>query len=134
MKRPHERMLTFNKHILNPIMLKVAGVAPGPFAVVHHIGRRSGKAYATPIIVRPVAGGFVIALTYGPQVDWYRNVQAGGRATLNRHGKEYAIENPEPLKTETALPVFPMPLRTILRLRGTQDFVKVRARRTAPTA
>ena len=134
MKRPHERMRTFNKHVLNPLMRQFAGSAPGPLAVIHHIGRRSGKAYATPIIVRPVAGGFVIALTYGPQVDWYRNVQAAGRATLRRHGKEYAIENPEPLRTETALPVFPVPLRTILRLLGTQDFVKVRARPAAPTA
>src|SRR3954452_3417920 len=49
-----------------------------PFALVRHVGRRSGRAYATPLVVARVAGGFVVELTYGPDVDWYRNITAAG--------------------------------------------------------
>ena len=60
----------FNKRFLNRLFLKFAGVSRTPFAVIRHVGRRSGKPYETPIIVMPVSGGFVVALTYGPEVDW----------------------------------------------------------------
>ena len=123
----HPRMIAFNKRWLNPLMLKFVGTVPGPFAVIRHQGRRSGKRYETPIIVLPAAGGFVIALTYGPEVDWYRNWRAEGRATLLRHGKRYTLAQPEPVTLASAMPAFPRPLRGILRRSRTQDFVRVRA-------
>ncbi len=92
-----DRVRAFNKHTFNPMILKSAGSSRSPFAVIHHVGRRSGKPYETPVIVEPVNSGFVFALTYGPEVDWYRNVLAAGRGTSVWHGKEYAIEQPETL-------------------------------------
>lgn len=63
---------TVLKHTLNRVTTRVAMGRGGPFALVRHIGRRSGTSYATPIIVQPAEGGFVIELTYGDGVDWYR--------------------------------------------------------------
>ena len=66
------------KYTLNPLTRKLARSSFGPFSIVRHIGRRSGKPYETPIIVAPIRGDFVIELTYGPDVDWHKNVVAAG--------------------------------------------------------
>jgi deazaflavin-dependent oxidoreductase (nitroreductase family) len=125
----HTRIRAFNKNIFNPLMLKFAGTAHNPFAVVHHVGRRSGKEYQTPIIVRATAGGFVVDLTYGPEVDWYRNLLAAGRATLVWHGRAYVITQPQPLDVQTGLAAFPLPLRLILLALRREHFITVQSQR-----
>jgi hypothetical protein len=45
---------TILKHTLNPLTRRVARSRFGPFAIVQHVGRRSGKTYETPIIVQPI--------------------------------------------------------------------------------
>src|SRR6476620_10181994 len=96
----HTRIRAFNKHYFNRLARRFAGVSRTPFALIRHVGRRSGKPYETPIIVMRQGNGFVIALTYGPEVDWYRNVQAAGGATLLWHHQEFALKQPETLAAE----------------------------------
>lgn len=122
----HYRIRTFNKHITNRILRRFASSSRGPFAVIHHVGRRSGKPYETTIMVWPLGDSFVIALTYGESVDWYRNILAAGHGTLLWHGSVYAIGQPEPIDVETALPAFPLAFRPILR-RRVQHFVRVKS-------
>jgi len=121
----HNRIRAFNKRYFNRLVHRFAGVSRTPFALIRHVGRRSGKPYETPIIVMPQGHGFVIALTYGPRVDWYRNVQAAGAATLLWHNKEYALKQPEPIDVKAGLSAFPPPFRQILGLLGTRDFVRM---------
>jgi deazaflavin-dependent oxidoreductase (nitroreductase family) len=121
-----DRIRAFNKHTFNPIILKSAGSQRSPFAVIHHVGRRSGKPYETPVIAEPVTNGFVFALTYGPEVDWYRNVLAAGRGTIVWHGKEYPIEQPEILDIKTGVRAFPLLERLILSLLGIRHFFRMR--------
>ncbi len=127
-----DRIRTFNKHILNPLVLKSAGTAYSPFAVICHVGRRSGKAYETPIIVVPIVDGFVIELTYGPGVDWYRNVLAAGHCTVIWHDRAYVCEGVEALETETGLLAFPRHFRFVLQLMDRRDFVKMKCRLVGP--
>jgi deazaflavin-dependent oxidoreductase (nitroreductase family) len=116
-----------NKHFTNRIMMVIAGAAGSPIAVVGHTGRRSGKSYRTPVLLAQVAGGFVFALTYGPGVDWYRNVLAAGECRLRWHGKEYPLCQPETIAREAALPAFhPLP-RFFLRIAGMQYFFRMKA-------
>lgn len=61
------RFGTVLKHTLNRLTSRVARGKGGPFALVKHVGRKSGRPYETPIIVQPISGGFVIELTYGPR-------------------------------------------------------------------
>lgn len=112
-------------------MRRFARFSRGPFAVIHHVGRRSGKSYATPIIVEPMGSRFVIALTYGPEVDWYRNVRAAGHSRLRWHGKTFNLEQPEPIGREKAPPAFPLPARLILRALNIQHFVHVKRQEVA---
>ena len=58
------RIRYFNKYITNPLLRRFANASRGPFAVIRHVGRRSGKLYETTIMVWPMGEGFVIALTY----------------------------------------------------------------------
>jgi hypothetical protein len=119
------RFLNFLKHYFNPLTRRIARSPVGPFAIVKHIGRRSGKQYETPIIVRPVENGFVIELTYGPEVDWYKNVLAAGGCTLLWHGQDYTINGIEPLDTKTGMSAFPFIMQIPLRLSRRQHFAKM---------
>ena len=74
--------LSFIKRTINPLAIRAARRGSGPFSIVEHVGRTSGKRYETPIIVAPVPEGFVAELTYGPQVAWYRNAVAAGGCTI----------------------------------------------------
>jgi deazaflavin-dependent oxidoreductase (nitroreductase family) len=116
----------FNKRTFNPWILRSAGSAHSPFAIVGHVGRRSGAAYNTPVIVMPVQEGLVFALTYGPEVDWYRNILAAGSCTLRWQGKMYRLEQPETLSADEGLRAFPVPLCRILRLVRKRDFFRMK--------
>ncbi len=130
----HNRIRSFNKHILNRLTRKFANSSRGPFAVIRHVGRRSGKPYETTIMVEPAGDSFMIALTYGPEVDWYRNLMAAGHATLLWHGKVYALAKPEPMTIQAALSAFPQPQKSILRLLGTKHFVSTKCQEVVPEA
>lgn len=117
----HKGFLTMLKYTVNPVTRRFAEHSFGPFSIIRHVGRRSGKRYETPIIVAPLEDDFVIELTYGPNVDWRKNVMAGG-GTLLRHRKEYTISGIEPLDTATGLAAFPRSQRFILRLLGKKHF------------
>jgi deazaflavin-dependent oxidoreductase (nitroreductase family) len=114
-----------NKYFLNHFTGLLARAGIGPFCIIHHTGRKTGKPHATTIQAYPVAGGFLIALTYGPKIDWYRNVIAAKGCALDYHRKRYALKNPQPMNAQTALPLFPYPEKAILGLIGIQDFVKL---------
>lgn len=119
------RMRFFNKQVLNPFMLRIARFNGSPIAIVYHVGRRSQKPYQTPVIVMPVDGGFVFALTYGPDVDWYRNILAAGKGRLRWHGNEYTLENPQPVNAPIGMQAFPPPLRAILQVIGPDHYFRM---------
>ena len=121
------RIRTFNKYVTNRILRGFASRSRGPFAIIRHVGRRSGKPYETVIWVWPTREGFVIALTYGSRVDWYRNMLAAGGGTVFWHRRLYAVGKPEPIDADTALPAFPAFFRLIFRTFGRQEeFVRVK--------
>jgi len=118
-----------NKCLTNRFTLKIAGLSFSPISIVYHTGRKSGKPYLTPVIAEPIQSGFMFALTYGPDVDWYRNVQAARGCELLWHGKKYSLENPETMAVRDALAAFPFPFKYILRLTHMQHFFKMRVQR-----
>jgi deazaflavin-dependent oxidoreductase (nitroreductase family) len=117
-----EGLRQFAAHKLNPIVLRFAGARYSPFAALCHVGRRSGKPYKTPLVVRSAKGGFVLPMPYGTRVDWYRNMVAAGGSTLLLHGREYTLAKPLPLTARAGLAAFALPQRFILRWFGVNDF------------
>src|ERR1700761_3638979 len=83
----------WNKVGLNRVTKRVAPWAPGLGVVVHR-GRRSGKVYQTPVNVFAVEDGYVLALTYGPDTDWVKNVLAAGGCELRTPGQVVSMNSP----------------------------------------
>jgi deazaflavin-dependent oxidoreductase (nitroreductase family) len=117
-----DRFLWTLKHTLNRLTTRVARSRVGPFALVRHVGRRSGRTYETPLILARVPAGFVAELTYGPDVDWYKNITAAGRCSVLHHGREYEVDRIADVPAEQGLAAFPAPARVILRTLGRHEF------------
>jgi deazaflavin-dependent oxidoreductase (nitroreductase family) len=120
-KMLRDRMRVFNKHVTNRILRVFTGLSLGPFAIIRHVGRRSGKSYETVIWVWQMREGFVVALTYGEEVDWYRNMKATNGGTVFWHKRLYVVGEPELIDTEKALTAFPALFRLLFRTFGKQE-------------
>lgn len=110
-----DKVRVFNKYVTNKILIHIAGRDFGHFAILTHEGRKSGKKYRIPVIAEPLGNGFVIALTYGKNVDWYENIKAKGGGWLYWKHKDFTLTNPQFIDAEIALNAFPSRLRPTLR-------------------
>jgi deazaflavin-dependent oxidoreductase (nitroreductase family) len=114
-----------NKRVTNRLTRPFAARAPF-FAIVEHPGRRSGRIYRTPVNAFRTPDGFAIALTYGREVDWLRNVLAAGSATLEHRGSRITVRDPQVVAMAEARQWIPAPVRLILRVIGVNEAVLVR--------
>ncbi|OBI59696.1 hypothetical protein A5706_18385 [Mycobacterium sp. E796] len=87
----------------NKVISPIAGKRRSPYALLEHVGRRSGRTYSTPVGAFRYGDGFVIGLSYGADVDWCRNVIAAGHANLKWRGQTFALERPEIIPMSTAV-------------------------------
>ena len=100
-------LLRLLMRVINPRVVRAVERRESSFGVVHHIGRRSGAAYQTPVDVARVSDGVLISLPYGPETNWCRNVLAADHCTLTVDGEELALTAPEVVfepVAETLLP------------------------------
>ena len=125
MPKDNRRLRTFVKHVVNPVLRNAARSSHGPFALLRHVGRRSGKQYETPIMVWRMKDGFMIVLTYGPNTDWLRNLQAADQGSLRWHKREYVFKKPEFIDAKTARQALPPFIKFVLGLRGAHEYVKL---------
>lgn len=109
----------------NPRVLETAGAPGGHASVIEHTGRVSGKSFRTPVTPMATTDGFVIALPYGPDTDWVKNVLAAGSATLVHQGETYDLERPEVVPLEEAALAFGTRERRMLRLFGVQECLRL---------
>ncbi|MBM7831698.1 deazaflavin-dependent oxidoreductase (nitroreductase family) [Agromyces cerinus] len=66
------------------------------WGMIHHRGRRSENAYATPIALVPTTSRdvFLIGLPWGSKTNWARNVLAAGEATITWKGRDHRATAP----------------------------------------
>ena len=128
-----KRVARFNKRVTNRITRHIAGWMPG-FAIVTHVGRRSGRTYRTPVNVKgEVLGwpsslncdGFLFALMYGADSDWVRNVIAAGGCRIETRRRTYELREPQRFTDPTRAGV-PVPVRWIMRRLDVEDFMTLR--------
>lgn len=103
-----------NRVFTNPLLATIAWLAP-PLAVVHHVGRRSGRAYRTPVIALKSDSAIVIPMTYGRDVDWARNLLRAGGGELVRLGRRVRLRNPRIVDLSGAEPHLPAATRAFFR-------------------
>ena len=75
----------FTTNVFNRISRRFAGWLPG-FGLLLYRGRTTGKAYETPMNVFKVGDEYVLALTYGSDVQWVKNVLAARGCDLRTRG------------------------------------------------
>jgi len=113
--------------VVNPLVLRIAGRRHMPiFGIVRHRGRKTGRSYATPLGVRPAAGGgFVIPLTFSDASHWYRNMRAAGGCVITYQGVDHIAARPIVVDRATAGPAYPRYERLALRLIGINELVRL---------
>lgn len=115
----------FNRLVTNPRALRAAGSESSRTAVIHHVGRRSGRSYRTPVTALPVGTGFVIALPYGTTADWVRNVLASGGAVIETAGRQSMTRNPVIVPTADVGAALPRGQRQTLRMFGVSQCLRL---------
>lgn len=84
-----------NRRVWNPRALEDAGAEGSSASVIRHVGRTSGRSYETPVGVYLDDGAIYIALPYGPETDWIKNLAAAGGGEVVHDGATYTVGTPE---------------------------------------
>ena len=129
------RVVRFVARFVNPVVTLIAGRRWMPIVgILHHTGRRSGRAYATPLGMRSLGDTFVMPRTFGEDAAWYRNVLAAGGCTVTYRGKDYALVEPEVIDYAAAASAFPRYERLQFRLVGINEYLRLRLAHPSPAA
>jgi len=115
----------FNRALTNKVMGPIAKVFPS-LAVIHHVGRRSGSDYTTPVTAFPYRDGFIIALTYGRDTDWVKNVLAADGCRLETRGRIMEMSDPQFVPTAEGLRAMPTLVHLALSRLNVEDFLSLR--------
>jgi deazaflavin-dependent oxidoreductase (nitroreductase family) len=110
-----------NLKVTNPVLGHVAKRAPG-FAIVTHVGRRSGVTRSNPVNLFQHGDELVIALTYGADSQWVKNVLAAGGCEVLTRGRTLGLIEPR-LVHDPSRALVPPPVRLALSALGVEDFL-----------
>lgn len=116
----------FNRRVTNRFLGPIVGHLPW-FGILEHVGRRSGRAYRTPVMLFGSGDRRVIAMTYGPDSDWARNVVAAGDAVIVQRGRAIHLSDPRIVHDPERRRV-PRPIRWGLQVIGAADFLELTVR------
>jgi len=111
----------FNRVATNRVLGPLARYLPG-FAVVSHVGRRSGRTYRTPVNLFRRGDDYVIVLMYGADSQWVRNVVAAGSADIETRGRRLHLVDPDVVR-DPARSLVPKPVRLAVQLANVDEFM-----------
>jgi len=67
-----------------------AGIVRGPYGILTVPGRRTGLPRSNPVELTPIGDGWRVFAAYG-LVDWVKNLQAAGTATIQLRRQELPV-------------------------------------------
>ena len=113
----------FNLYVTNRLLSPIAARLPS-MGIVVHTGRKTHRRYPTPVLVFRRGNQFIIALTYGRESQWVRNVLAQGGCELQTQRRTLPLSRPRVFHDEhrRAMPPF---VRLILGLLNVSDFLEL---------
>jgi deazaflavin-dependent oxidoreductase (nitroreductase family) len=112
--------------MMNPRTIRAVERRQSPFGVLHHVGRRSGVEYRTPVAAARTSEGVLVPLMYGPGTDWCRNILAAGHCTLTFDGQELALVAPDVIRAAIAEPQLPADVRQRWLGHGIEQYLSLR--------
>ncbi|MFI5775638.1 nitroreductase family deazaflavin-dependent oxidoreductase [Nocardia sp. NPDC051570] len=123
MPLPHA-LAKFNRRVTNRFAAPLARRSPG-FGVVVHKGRKSGRSYRTPVTLFARDGAYRIALTYGRESDWVKNIVAAGTFELETGAGPVLLTDPT-VRYDPAASWAPPGVRHWLQLVGAEYYLEAR--------
>jgi deazaflavin-dependent oxidoreductase (nitroreductase family) len=118
-------MRPITTRLVNPLTRRIAGHLPW-FGNVVVAGRRSGKVRRVPMNVFRRGDDYIMALTYGRDVDWVKNVLAAGGCRLETRSGIVDLRDPE-LVHDPSRRLVPLLVRVFLGVLDVNDFLRLRA-------
>ncbi|GAB2869467.1 nitroreductase family deazaflavin-dependent oxidoreductase [Actinoallomurus bryophytorum] len=118
------RLARFNRVFANRLLGPTLPALPG-FGAVHHRGRRSGRPYRTPVMVFRDGELYVLALPYGSDSDWVKNVLAAGGCDLRTRGRGVRLVEPRVYENDSRSDI-PAVVRWALKRLGATEFMALR--------
>jgi len=91
---------------------------------VSHVGRKSGRVYRTPLNAFRTDGGYIIALTYGAESDWVKNVLAAGSCELFTRGRWMHLSDLR-IEIDPSKGRAPLPVRLALSLFRASQYMRL---------
>ena len=128
MRGPVQNALRLFTRAMRPLAMRSAGKEGSGTSVVRHVGRRSGRAYETPVIAARHDDHFLIALPYGKRTDWLKNVLGNGSAAIVTSGRAYEIDQPDVVPMTEATAYFRPREQRMHRQFHVESALKVRQR------
>jgi len=114
-----------NLRFSNAFMRPIAARLPW-FVVLEHVGRKSGTVRRTAIMAfRRKPDRWVLALTYGTEVQWLQNVLAAGGCRLLSRGRWISVGEPRRFADSSRSSV-PWLVRPFLAVLGVTEFLEMR--------
>ncbi len=110
----------FNRVVTNRISRPLAGRLPW-FALIIHRGRVSGTEYRTPVNAWLGEKDTIVALTYGRDTDWLKNLTAAAGGMIVTRGRAYPVGTPVLIGAE-GMRRMPAVARPILRTIDVDEF------------
>ena len=120
----------FTTHVFNRVSRPLVGHIPG-FGLVIVPGRNTGIIRRVPMNVFRTDDGYAMALTYGRDVDWVKNVMAAGGCRLKTRGRVVDLTEPQLIHDPTRQ-LMPLAVRIVLGLMAVDDFLRLRVTATPP--
>lgn len=113
-----------NRRVTNPLLGRLVGRV-APMAMVVHKGRKSGRPYRTPVWAFERDNVYRIALTYGRDVDWVKNITAAGGFELETKGTVVLLIEPR-VDNDPSARWAPLGVRQALKLMSATDYLQAR--------
>jgi deazaflavin-dependent oxidoreductase (nitroreductase family) len=113
--------LAFTNRLTRPLAARLPW-----FGVMEHVGRHSGAVRQTSLnAFRRGTGRWIVALTYGPDVQWVRNVLAAGHCRMLVQGRWIELVGPRRFRDASRSQV-PLLVRWALTLLRVDWFLELR--------
>lgn len=110
-----------------PLARPLAGRRLVPiWAVVHHVGRQSGRAYSVPVAIAATGTHMFIPVPFGPGTQWVQNVMAAGSCTVAWKGRDSMATEPVLVGRDEASAAFNRLERPLIRAAGLELFLRLR--------
>lgn len=115
----------YHKHVTNPVWVRFFAGRSASSALLHHVGRRSGKAYKTPLTAHKSEDTIIVPLPYGTETDWLRNLRAAGQGVVELEGRSFTVDEPEVVPIDQVMPLLPSLLERIVHMHDTEQALRL---------